>query len=344
MNELDLLKQVRNDVPAPDPLALARARQRLLTPPPVRRRTHARVLVAAGVAVVLTGGFLAADVIDHDNTPLPGAVADAGTFLAEAAAQTASQPDVRIPSGQFLQVTTLRTYLVGFGPQKKYQATTMMVEDKWITADPFQQYPGRLQELAKVTFTTREAQLAARTQAPWLFKKPKSRMDRVTCRGLIVQPNLDPKILQKPCTADWFTPTTDFLARQPRDPDALLAVLRQPAPAQESRRVPLPADEVAFFRINAALNSGIVPSDLRAALYQAARKIPGIKLLNDVTTVDGRHGRAVGYTTQQRQRWDIIISPSDGQSIGSRLVQPNGDIYTATSVTSRLTTTRPALR
>ena len=29
MNEIDLLKRVRDDVPPPDPIALARARQRL---------------------------------------------------------------------------------------------------------------------------------------------------------------------------------------------------------------------------------------------------------------------------------------------------------------------------
>jgi len=193
-----------------------------------------------------------------------------------------------------------------------------------------------------VEFATPEAQVAARRLVPDFFRKHQPQLSRANCAGVTVESGVDPAILRKPCTPSWSTPTAEFLARQPRDPGKLLAVLRTPEPVPVPQsRPPLPADELAFIRIGTALDSGLVPSDLRAALYQAARRLPGIKLLNDVVTVDGRHGRAVGYTTAQGQRLDIIISPADGTSIGSRLVEPNGDVYSATALTRQLTSTVP---
>lgn len=363
MNELDLLKQVRNDVPAPDPVVLARARQRLLTPPPVRRATRPRVLVAAGLALTLAGAFLAADVINHDSTPTPGTVADASTFLADSAALTSANPDAPIPPGHYRQVTTLQTYIYEFGPKKAFRATTQMQIDKWIPAEPARQYPVRVQELVKVDFATPEAKVAARKLAPQLFERPKPRLYRVTCSGVTIEPNASPDVLKAPCTPDWHHPTAEFLARQPRDPDALLAALRNEplikgrlTSLQQAREKATPPDQKAFNRISGALASGILPADLRAALYLAARKIPGIQLLDDVLTLDGRRGRAIGYV-YNGYRQDIIISPSNGQSIGSRLVVADaallngesnvtgalrpGDVYNATSITTQITATHP---
>jgi hypothetical protein len=117
-------------------------------------------------------------------------------------------------------------------------------------------------------------------------------------------------------------------------------------------------DQRAFGRIAAALNSGFASTDLRTALYEAARKIPGIQLMDDVETHDGRRGRAIGYVVNERQRLDIIISPSTGQSIGSRLIDfekpangsaskasgglgPGEVVYRADSFTTRITSTQP---
>lgn len=336
MNELDMLKRVRSDVPGPDPLALARARERLISSPPVRRR-YPRPLIAASIAVALTGGFLASDVVSRDGSPQPGVAADAGTFLADAAAQAVANPDAAVPAGKYLQVTTQRSYLYDFGPRKEYRATTVMVEDKWISPGSLGLYPQRTQLLAKVTFDSTEARRAAASLAPTLLSKPKPRMERVNCAGIGLGSGVDPKILQKQCTPSWSTPTPEFLARQPRDPDALLAALRKADPSQGGRQ--FPEDQLAFTRIGLALDSGIVPADLRAALYQAARRIPGIKLVDDVVTLDGRHGRAVGYTFNG-QRSEIIIA-SNGQSIGSRLIEADGDVYTAVSFTSRVVSTHP---
>ncbi len=364
MNELDLLKRLRDDVPAPDPLVLARARQRLLAPPPVRRRaTRPRLLVAGGLALTLAGGFLAADVVRHDSSPLPGTVADASTVLADAATQAIAHPEAPIPPGQYRQVTTLAASIYEFGPDHKFRATRLDQVDNWLPADPTSQYLERVLSPVKVDFATPEAKVAARKLAPHLLERPKARSYRVTCRGVAIEPNASPQALKAPCTPDWHHPTAEFLAKQPRDPDALLAKLRtEPLftgplnRLQEAREKSTPPDQKAFSRISGALASGMLPADLRAALYQAARKIPGIQLLGDVVTLDGRPGRAIGYV-YNGYRQDIIISPTTGQSIGSRHVVADarllngesnvsghlhpGDVYNATSTTTKITPTQP---
>ncbi|TDX04002.1 CU044_5270 family protein [Kribbella sp. VKM Ac-2566] len=331
-----------------------------------RRVVRPRLVVAGGLALTLGGAFLAADVVSHDSSPLPGTAADASTFLADAAAQANANPDAPIPPGQFRQITIQQTYLYEFGTKKIFRATTHMQIDKWVTADPTRQYLARVQELVRVDFATPEARVAARTLAPHLFARPEPRLYRMTCKGAAIEPRTPPDVVNAPCTPGWQLPTALFLASLPRDPDALLAALRKDTPPAGRPVTPLELarakattpDQRALSRIGVVLNSGIAPADLRAALYQAAAKIPGIQLLDDVVALDGRHGRAIGLT-YNGYRQDIIISPSNGQSIGSRLVVskdgaalPNGesnvagalragDVYNAVSFTTRLTTAAP---
>ena len=357
MTEIDLLKRIRDDVADPDPFVLARARRRMLTPPPVRRRApRPRLLVAGGLALTLAGGFLVTDVVSHTNTPLPGMTADAGTFLADAATMTSSNPDAPIPPGQFRRITVQMSRIYPFGTNTRLRATVFSRFDTWIPAAPTRQYLMRVTENVKVDFATPEAREAARTQAPDLFDRPKPKFNRTSCGFTTTGNSRPPAPLCKP---SWTVPTPDFLARQPRDPDALLAALRNDTAWLGAGMEP---DRRAFHNMTSALGSGIVPADLRAALYQAARKIPGIQLLEDVVTLDGRRGRAIGLT-QNGYRQDIIISASNGEYIGSRMVVTQdgpgpinggpghptkalrpGDIVYSTSVTTRITPTFPSTK
>jgi hypothetical protein len=358
MTEIDLLKRLRDDVPAADPLALARARQQLFTPAPVRRRApRTRLLVAGGLALTLAGGFLAADVVNHNSNPLPGTVADASTFLADAASLSNANPDAPIPPGHYRQVTYQLRYIYAFGNTPDIRATVHTQIDQWRTADPTKEYPQLVHKYAKVDFETPAAEVAAHKLASDLFEHPKPRLEVTSCGGISTVGNLP--VPNAWCKPSWRLPTAEFLARQPRDPDALLAALRTGTDPLEPTG-PDP-DHKAFRRIGTALGSGLAPADLRAALYQAARKIPGIQLLDDVVTLDGRHGGAIGLV-DNGFRQDIIISPSTGETIGYRVVvtpegpgklngSPNhaealrpGDILYATSFTTRITATAPPVR
>jgi len=75
------------------------------------------------------------------------------------------------------------------------------------------------------------------------------------------------------------------------------------------------------------LSSGLVPADLRAALYTvAATRIPGITVTDRTANLDGRAGVAVGRVQSgpaqsgSDVRQDIIFDSVGGQYIGERQV------------------------
>ena len=69
------------------------------------------------------------------------------------------------------------------------------------------------------------------------------------------------------------------------------------------------------------LSSGLAPADLQAALYRAAAKLPGIKLIDSAANLDGRHGVAIGHAgLDENVQTEIIFNQSNGQFIGEREV------------------------
>ncbi|WP_433167144.1 CU044_5270 family protein [Kribbella sp. CA-247076] len=363
MNEIDLLKQVRADVPQPDPMALARARQRLLSPSPspVRGRpiTLRRTIIAGTLAATLAGGFLINDVVVKDGAPPPGAVADAGTFLAAAADHTSASPDAPIPSGQYRQITQRSQRSWNFGPRNSYRGTGLDVTNLWIGADRNPPYTAISVLDAKKAFSSEAARKYWATVDP-LNVEPQTLKSREVCAvgtngGSL---RVRPKGAKNGCRPSWFTPTPAFLAQLPRDPDRLLARLRTndglppvPSPARIAT--------APFDRATLILASGIAPADLRAALYQAIRMIPGISLQADAVNLDGRTGRAVSQLQQFGVRKELIIDPRTGQFIGLREVATitaplngdgdpmsyrRGDIISWTSVATQITPIRPTIR
>lgn len=344
MNEIDVLKKLRDDVPAPTPLVLAQARQKLQEPPRRRYLTRPRLLVAAALAATLTGGLLVNDVVTHDGQPAPGTVADANSFLAEAAGRIAA--DAPIPPGQFRQITLHASATQTIDEARKHRVTTLGQIDWWIPSTQRPPYTVKVNWHLKVDFANPAAEAYARKQSPNLFR-PSTSINKNVCSvdtsGGSLRMMADPK---KPCNADWYVPTPEFLARQPRDPDALLASLRSPDVDSDPSH--------KFQMIAATMSSGIAPADLRAALYQAARKIPGIQLLNDAVNLDGKRGRAIALEADGF-RQELIIDPATGEFIGQRLIatgtapkdgKPDpglrkGDVISWTSVTTRITPTAP---
>jgi hypothetical protein len=392
MTDLDLLKSFREDTPAPDPTTLAKARQRLLTPPPrslyqvwrgavrapdphvsaptkvpapagwarftgrssgvvSRRRVVAgrrRVVVAGALAMVLAGGFLVADVVTRDGATPAGTVANASTFLAAAAAASSADPDDPIPPGQYLQISTRTERLRPLGDNPSLRATIYGSRDTWIASDHKPPYPSTSSRQTRVDFASPQARELARKIAPYLFVVRKPLRELESCPTVSTGFSFTEG---GTCRPSWENPSYDFLAAQPRDPDALLAAIRR------DTRVPAAADSMAWLRIGLVLSTGIVPSDLRAALYQAARKLPGIELLDDVVTVDGRRARVISRDSNDGIRHDLLIAEDGGEFLGSRAVATKdgppdingkpelslrrGDILSSKVVTTRFTSTPP---
>ncbi|NIK60873.1 CU044_5270 family protein [Kribbella shirazensis] len=346
MNDLDLLKRYREDTAAAAPEVLAAARRRLVTPKPDRTRVvfgQRRMLLAGALAVTLAGGILVTDVVERGGATPAGTVADAGTFLADAAAATSAEPDDPIPAGKYLQIDVESTRLVPLGSNPRLRATLYSGRTTWIASDRKPPYPTAIAPTSRVEFASPEARALARKTAPYLFVTTKPGLAFNHC------PTIGPGSVGLTCEPSWTHTTFEFLAAQPRDPDALLAALRRdPAP--------MDGDTAAWHRVASVLSLGVVPADLRAALYQAVRKLPGIELLDEVVTVDGRRARAIGREGDG-YRTDLLIAEADGRFLGSRTVvtrdgppdingRPErslraGDIQRSSVVTTRITSTPP---
>lgn len=81
-------------------------------------------------------------------------------------------------------------------------------------------------------------------------------------------------------------------------------------------------DGEALVYIADRLRSGVVPADLRAAFYQAAALIPGVEIMENQATLNGRTGVAIGRTEPSNQtRQELIIDPETGLFLGERQIQ-----------------------
>lgn len=83
-------------------------------------------------------------------------------------------------------------------------------------------------------------------------------------------------------------------------------------------------DTQALVYIADHLRIGAVPADLRAAMYQAAAMIPGVRFVDDQATLNGTTGVAIGRVENAwGTRFEIIIDPDTGAFIGNREVLLN---------------------
>lgn len=121
----------------------------------------------------------------------------------------------------------------------------------------------------------------------------------------------------------WQAPTAEWLAALPRDPQQLRDRLYT-----ESNGT----DASAFQYTVDVLRSGLVPTDLRIALYRVLQTIPGVAVTARQAEVDGVTGVAVGRPEPgDGSHQEIVIDPADGDLIGTRGALP-GLPMTATTV------------
>ncbi|MGH3397078.1 MAG: hypothetical protein ACRDPO_20550 [Streptosporangiaceae bacterium] len=132
--------------------------------------------------------------------------------------------------------------------------------------------------------------------------------------------------------ASWQHPTPQFLDDLPRNP----AQLHQRLITDSSARSPSHAK--AFTYATDALRTGLIPADLRAALYQAMLMIPG----TDLTGADDDSTRPPGWSLRRDNspfRDEIFISRADAQLTGERstVIHDIPDLTAGTLTTSTIT-------
>lgn len=287
------------------------------------RRAAAVVIAAAVVAVALLVPSL---VTQHGR---PVASADASRALTQAAAAIGASDPVVAPG----QYRYLRTHAWWAGIDGD---TVRLIENQqtvWVPADPSD--PAAMWML----------QRGPTGQVQWINGDPSdaSRVSDPTA----IYPTMN---VQAACgnfydsggcdrVGSWQDPTPAFLLALPRDPAALLERLRTDAPNNGRGDI-----ELLVYAAD-LLRSGLVPADLRAALYRALATLPDIDMVDRAVTLDGQAGVALGMQDEQF-RQDIIIDPATGAFIGEREVAlddvddiPAGTVMSSTSLTTAVVDT-----
>lgn len=305
MDELTLLRSMGEDVVDPSTELLDRRRSALVhhIGSSSAKKSHrglkragwigGATVVAAGVAAVL----VLSNVVGLAGWR-GGADAVAAAALSDAAAATIKTSDPVVGPGQFLKVSTQAVSTVGTqdaqGKIAVYSATQN--GQMYIPADHNDEW-----------VWVREPSAVAQTFGP-----ASERAAAAATVSLRTAPDLI-----RAAKGAWYNgqSTAWGFNSLPRDPQQLLNYIYRTTVGQG-----VSPDGQALVFIADTLRTGAVPADLRAALYNAAAGIPGVKITNQAATLDGRTGIAFGRDESDGVRQEIIIDPNTGLMIGERQV------------------------
>jgi hypothetical protein len=270
------------------------------------RRRRLRFALVAGVAAVLVAiGMLVPSFVTERNRPVNSA--DAIGVLNHATVAALGAADEPVGPGQYRYIGTHAwwTYFSGYDIARDENLIEM-----WVPAapdDPNQQWMlDRRPTGNRVWIKGSEQQ--ARDDGTFVDAVDNGITLRATAPcGNFYTPGPCPR------AGSWQDPTPAFLAGLPRDPAQLYQRLQADAPVNDRESAEL------FVYVADALRTGLVPADLRAALYEALTRIDGIELTDQPANLDGRVGAAIGIDDGQF-RHDIIIDPATGVFIGEREV------------------------
>lgn len=135
----------------------------------------------------------------------------------------------------------------------------------------------------------------------------------------------------------WQGPNPAFLAQLPRDASALRQRLYDDSAGGGNS-----TDGEAFVYVADILRSGVVPADLRSALYRVLATIPGGEITSRAATVGTASGIAFGrYESHNGTRTELVIDPANGDLVGERDVATQShDGISAGTVTGQTVVTR----
>ncbi|MGM1065166.1 CU044_5270 family protein [Saccharothrix sp. Mg75] len=336
MRELDdALADLNRDARASDaPLDAVRARvlaaaaaESAAPERPAPRRWYLPVAVAAaaalvtGVVAVGTGGPGTRQVAEQPATGVPESEVPPVRLLSAReyltmAADAITAVDQPLAPGQYRYVAAhewnQRGVAVGTPvgePNPTPAGYDYLVESRtetWIPHDITQEWLNRRTPLEGAKFLGGSV---PRSEAPLPEPDVTAKGERRGKCGDFF-PNAQPrKVCGDP--RDWDNP--DFYTGLPRDPQALAQWLRD-ATAHRGG-----APTAAFHWAVQLLHTGLVPADLRAALYRALATLDGVAVTDGNVNLDGRVGVAVAVESPNEHR-ELIVDPATGDFIGERTV------------------------
>ncbi|MCL9664648.1 CU044_5270 family protein [Curtobacterium albidum] len=324
-------------VPPPEGPALDDAvtpiRREVLARTVGHRRTRSRwtlgvvgsVAAVTALATVLVAGDLTGTT---EHVPVVGSAPQAATaaeVFRRAADATVHTSDPVVGPGQYLEVDVQEQSQVFLGPDSSalvpYSLTVYRPADtsvEWTlvrtSGEPVAYFP---------------SDRAAEVEAAW--KADPAGYPTGTVRALDGAFSGDP-----------WTPAD--LAAMPRDPDALYDWVAAHASGSSSH------EEAMTVLVTDRLATGMVPADLRSAMYQVLARIPGATVTHDAVTLDGRTGVGIGRTEAGRgdEYTEVVVDPTTGDFIGMRSIAgratrafPAGTVLDSKSVTTSVVDTAP---
>jgi hypothetical protein len=264
-----------------------------------------RPLLAAGISAAATFALVAALVAGDAFGPR-GASAEASEVLNTAATAALHTEDPVLRPGQYLHITSkgiVPFEIMGTGETPTVTMLETANHELWIPADISATWVRKDMDRKTVQYLT-----------PGTEGTPGSGTKGSLQRSMRGE-------FQGPRGDSWQVPSLDFLAGLPRDPEALLDRIYKDSQGQGST-----PDDQAFVVIGDLLSSNIVPADLRAALFKAARLIPGVDVSDSAAVLDHRVGVAIGSENKVRgERTELVFDPGTGQLIGQRVVQTRSE-------------------
>lgn len=316
MDELKLLREMNSDIPIVKDSVIDGGRDQLMCRMTTggvkktkrRHRKTLRITVMTAATLGLVTALVAGNVIGLAGWR-GAASAEAAEVLNNAAALTIKTVDPVVGPGQYLKIDSTNLWLSTYGVQNPSESIGSNTTVQWLDTEKMSMYvpanhddewvwdrSGRI----PTTFFSEQAKEIGLQQAQQMG---------------------DTSEHLKAAKGAFYDSTSTFpskkeLAEYSRDPSMLLnGIYLKTLGAGQS------VDGEALVYIADLLRTGLIPADLRAALYKAAALIPGVVVTENQATLDSQNGVAIGRVEgASNVRQDIIIDPANGQLIGERQV------------------------
>jgi RNA polymerase sigma-70 factor (ECF subfamily) len=332
MDEMTLLRSMREDVAEPSETALNTGRAALLNGH-APHKTHRGLKRAGWTSLSALGATALIAVLVATNVVglagwRGGAEPAAADSLNSAALAAIQNSDPVVGPGQYLNIATTSAYLNSTADNQYLEGVTENLyvpankTDDWVWVRP----------LGKPVKTFGPAS-AAYAQRDYDSRRKEFPNGDGTLRAA------GGAFYGSPAT-----PSLASLAALPRDPYRLLNAIYLKTVGQGSG-----PDDEAFVFIADTLRSGLAPADLRAALYRAAALIPGVKVTHAQATLNGRTGIAIGHLEGGSIMQEIIVDPDTGLLIGEQSVTlkkmgeiPAGGLLGSTSIETSVVNSAPS--
>ncbi|AZS37141.1 hypothetical protein CVS47_01771 [Microbacterium lemovicicum] len=359
MDEISLLRQVRNDIPERAPEDVARRREALLAhidgaanPIASSHRHSTRtatwlgvsLLTAAAVAIALAiaPNVLSGNTINNGNDQIVAAPSAVPTATADVMVPASV---VTVMKAAAIETLKVSDPVVGPGQYSLIQTNAVGRTSGSIEADraKIEAQGGESKEEDLVSYlqgVREDLYIPANRDNEWVWVRhaptvvetfgPRS---EALAQESETFPGGTERLPGGAFTSGGSTIDSYYIGTEPvrgydalpRDPQQLLGTIYDLTVGQGQS-----PDGEALVWIADRLRTGTVPADLRAALYEAAAMIPGVTITEQQATLDGTTGIAIGRAepyvyddvngTRGGFRQDIIIDPTTGQFIGEREV------------------------